>query len=283
MASLPCCSCPNYATAAGAFPWRQDGSDFKRPHYQPFGTVPAPVGCGETAGTRIGRRTWNVTREYAGRLTSKAAAAGRATIKVPAISATTRWGAMPSRANASYWAQHPGGTIQSSAARADECQGVRDAFGNVDAELGQESPDHVDELGALGRLVAETLAQNGQPLLVIEEQQEIVYRTVGRIHGIEGVAELVTNAPKPGLVNFNTVQSAAATARHLRRSGREVFHLSTALCPEDRGRALGCGPDKLHEENARPTPLKPAMFPQRRRSSPALRRVASRRNASPTQ
>ena len=31
----------------------------------------------------------------------------------------------------------------------DECQGVGDAFGDGDAELGQESPDHVDELGAL--------------------------------------------------------------------------------------------------------------------------------------
>src|SRR3954463_5611119 len=31
----------------------------------------------------------------------------------------------------------------------DECQGVGDAFGDSDAELGQESPDHVDELGAL--------------------------------------------------------------------------------------------------------------------------------------
>ena len=30
----------------------------------------------------------------------------------------------------------------------DECQGVGDAFGDGDAELGQEPPDHVDELGA---------------------------------------------------------------------------------------------------------------------------------------
>ena len=31
----------------------------------------------------------------------------------------------------------------------EECEGVRDALRDVDEELGQESPDHVDELGAL--------------------------------------------------------------------------------------------------------------------------------------
>src|SRR4051812_33090801 len=42
-----------------------------------------------------------------------------------------------------------GTSFASPATAPDECQSVRDAFGDVDAELGQESPDHVDELGAL--------------------------------------------------------------------------------------------------------------------------------------
>ena len=46
-------------------------------------------------------------------------------------------------------------------------------------------------------------------------------------------------ASGPRLIVLNTVQSAALVALRLRRAGREVLHLSTALTPGDRKRVIG--------------------------------------------
>jgi CRISPR-associated endonuclease/helicase Cas3 len=45
--------------------------------------------------------------------------------------------------------------------------------------------------------------------------------------------------PGPRLVIVNTVQSAAVIAKGMREAGHMVLHLSTALAPGDRGRAMG--------------------------------------------
>ena len=57
--------------------------------------------------------------------------------------------------------------------------------------------------GRVGRLVAETLAQNGQPLLVIEEQQEIVNEL--RRRGIEVISG---NANQSGLLEAANLAGA---------------------------------------------------------------------------
>jgi CRISPR-associated endonuclease/helicase Cas3 len=50
----------------------------------------------------------------------------------------------------------------------------------------------------------------------------------------DAFVELVENNPGPHLVIMNTVQSAAALADHLRKTGKDVLHLSTALAPVHR-------------------------------------------------
>jgi CRISPR-associated endonuclease/helicase Cas3 len=72
-------------------------------------------------------------------------------------------------------------------------------------------------------------------LAVLKNQNEAVHSTK------EELADAILDAPGPRLVIFNTVQSAAAFARHLRENcnlGFNVEHLSTALTPFDRKRIL---------------------------------------------
>ena len=71
--------------------------------------------------------------------------------------------------------------------------------------------------------------------LVKAEHTRVRYRTLGRI--VDPVrAILETSGPR--LAIFNTVQTAAVIADRLRKSGTDVLHLSTALCPTDRDRIL---------------------------------------------
>lgn len=50
----------------------------------------------------------------------------------------------------------------------------------------------------------------------------------------EAFLQLVNDEPGPHLIIMNTVQSAAVLADHLRKAGRDVEHLSTALAPVHR-------------------------------------------------
>ena len=76
--------------------------------------------------------------------------------------------------------------------------------------------------------------------LIATETRRVRYRTEGRIDGgINKIADAILRTSSPRLAIFNTVQSAAVVARHLREEKNcEVLHLSTALCPDDRGRML---------------------------------------------
>lgn len=66
------------------------------------------------------------------------------------------------------------------------------------------------------------------------ESQRVSYVSVGHLDGPKALAEKVASAPGPRLLIMNTVQSAAVMARQMRRQGRDVLHLSTALAPRDR-------------------------------------------------
>lgn len=52
------------------------------------------------------------------------------------------------------------------------------------------------------------------------------------------LSEFVCSKPGPRLIIFNTVQSAAAFARHLRAKPTQVEHLSTSLSPRDRAHTM---------------------------------------------
>jgi CRISPR-associated endonuclease/helicase Cas3 len=54
------------------------------------------------------------------------------------------------------------------------------------------------------------------------------------LHRIRDPIKAVLDTPGPRLAVFNTVQTAAVVADRMRKSGTDVLHLSTALCPADR-------------------------------------------------
>jgi CRISPR-associated endonuclease/helicase Cas3 len=88
----------------------------------------------------------------------------------------------------------------------------------------------------------ETLPELTPPVLVEPmrrmEAQRIAYETLGRFHSFDGLIETLSSKPGPRLVIMNTVQNAAVVALRLKEKSIEVEHLSTALCPRDRDRAL---------------------------------------------
>jgi CRISPR-associated endonuclease/helicase Cas3 len=94
-----------------------------------------------------------------------------------------------------------------------------------------ENPDIVDRPVKLPELLAPRLAQE----VLRAERRRVSYQRCARpLESLEELIELITSTPGPRLAILNTVQSAAVVARAFQRSGREVIHLSTALCPRDR-------------------------------------------------
>jgi CRISPR-associated endonuclease/helicase Cas3 len=72
------------------------------------------------------------------------------------------------------------------------------------------------------------------------EAKRITFRTRPEPFALSGFAEWFTEIPGPRLVIVNTVQTAAALARHISQTaGRcKVEHISTSLCPTDRDKTL---------------------------------------------
>jgi CRISPR-associated endonuclease/helicase Cas3 len=71
------------------------------------------------------------------------------------------------------------------------------------------------------------------------EQQRIAYQTRPEPLELEQLIAWLPELPGPRLLIVNTVQTAAAIARELAKSGRQrVEHLSTALTPKDREATL---------------------------------------------
>lgn len=80
-------------------------------------------------------------------------------------------------------------------------------------------------------------AEQAEPMQA-SEARRIRYVSEPRFDGPGPLAEAVVAAPGPRLLIMNTVQSAAVMARHMRASGHDTLHLSTALCPRDRDAIL---------------------------------------------
>ena len=101
------------------------------------------------------------------------------------------------------------------------------------------------------RLIAESVTA---PAFAAEKTRVRIATLHGEDSGsvsLEKLADAVLNAPGPRLVIFNTIQSAAAFAQHLRHAkglGFNVEHLSTALSPADRNETLQRVREKLRAD-----------------------------------
>ncbi|MGE0005991.1 MAG: CRISPR-associated helicase/endonuclease Cas3 [Parvibaculaceae bacterium] len=87
-------------------------------------------------------------------------------------------------------------------------------------------------------VVSEIMPHNLGTAVIHSEKNRIRYETAGLIGSPEKLIERVESAPGPQLLILNTVQSAAVVARKMRDAGKDVLHVSTALCPTDRARVV---------------------------------------------
>ncbi|HXF52812.1 MAG TPA: DEAD/DEAH box helicase [Hyphomicrobiaceae bacterium] len=93
-----------------------------------------------------------------------------------------------------------------------------------------ENPQVIDPPAA----VPEIMPSNLGAAAVSSERNRIRYVTEGLIGSPKELIERVECEPGPRLVILNTVQSAAVLAQKMRDAGKDVLHVSTALCPKDR-------------------------------------------------
>lgn len=70
--------------------------------------------------------------------------------------------------------------------------------------------------------------------VIHSEKDRIRYQTAGLICSPDELIQRVECELGPRLVILNTVQSAAVVAQKMRETGKDVLHVSTALCPKDR-------------------------------------------------
>ena len=70
------------------------------------------------------------------------------------------------------------------------------------------------------------------------EKDRIRYETASLIGSPDELIHRVEREPGPRLLILNTVQSAAVIASKMREDGKDVLHVSTALCPTDRARVV---------------------------------------------
>lgn len=99
--------------------------------------------------------------------------------------------------------------------------------------------------GIIAKSVRDMSAQN--------EQGRVIYRSHEEPLNLEGLTKFVKKTKGPRLLIVNTVQSAAAIARHLANQfgGEHVEHLSTALTPHDRKATLDLVKLRLRQPNHR--------------------------------
>ena len=92
--------------------------------------------------------------------------------------------------------------------------------------------------GLAGSTVRELFPASLRERAAVEEKQRVRYIALKRHVSMETLARCVLRSPGPRLVVCNTVRVAAALAKLLQSTGQSVEHLSTALCPRDRGRTI---------------------------------------------
>ncbi len=85
------------------------------------------------------------------------------------------------------------------------------------------------------------------------ERQRVRYRSHAELLDLHGLTTFIKGTEGPRLLIVNTVQSAAAIARHLANQfgGERVEHLSTALTPSDRQATLELVKLRLRQPNHR--------------------------------
>ncbi len=112
-----------------------------------------------------------------------------------------------------------------------------------------ELPDFVDPPTTLPPLVPDAVRDTSAD----HEQRRVRYHSRSEPLDLEGIAKFAKKTEGPRLLIVNTVQSAAAIARHLAMEfgGEHVEHLSTALTPCDREATLQLVKLRLRQPNHR--------------------------------
>ena len=112
-----------------------------------------------------------------------------------------------------------------------------------------ELPDFVDPPTTLPPLVPDVVRDSSAD----HERRRVRYHTRAEPLDLEGLAKFIKKTGGPRLLIVNTVQSAAAIARHLAKEfgGEHVEHLSTALTPRDRHATLELVKLRLRQPNHR--------------------------------
>lgn len=110
-----------------------------------------------------------------------------------------------------------------------------------------ELREFVDPPASLPQLVAPEVRESS----TAQEVHRVTYRTREEPFDLDGLAKFVKKLEGPRLLIVNTVQSAAAIARHLaeRFGGEHVEHLSTSLTPHDRKATLELVKLRLRQPN----------------------------------
>lgn len=99
-----------------------------------------------------------------------------------------------------------------------------------------ELHDFVDPPTSLPSIVAQPARESSSE----EERRRVTYRRRDDALNLDELVEFISHLEGPRLLIVNTVQSAAAIARHLAKhvGGEHVEHVSTALTPSDRKATL---------------------------------------------
>ncbi|HBY62166.1 MAG TPA: CRISPR-associated protein [Solibacterales bacterium] len=106
-----------------------------------------------------------------------------------------------------------------------------------------ENPRINPKRPAVPMLVPPLLASQGD----LAERRRVEFRACDQPFDLPALAGFVRSQPGPSVVVMNTVQSAAVLARRL-RDVTDVFHLSTALAPQDRGRIVAAVRRRLQDD-----------------------------------
>lgn len=112
-----------------------------------------------------------------------------------------------------------------------------------------ELPDFVDPPTTLPPLVPDAVRDSSAEL----ECRRVKFRSRTEPLDLDGLAKFIKKTEGPRLLIVNTVQSAAAIARHLAKEfgGEHVEHISTALTPRDRHATLELVKLRLRQPNHR--------------------------------
>lgn len=97
-----------------------------------------------------------------------------------------------------------------------------------------ENPQVIDPPTVMSEIMPRALGAAA----VHSERDRIRYETASLIGSPDELIHRVECEPGPQLLILNTVQSAAVVASKMREAGKDILHVSTALCPADRARAV---------------------------------------------